>query len=84
MKPKYRFAAALQYETSYQAPTVSVKGEDLDADYIVKVAQRYGIPVVERGELAHLLQEVEVDQEIPSELYEIVAVLFHELDKRKV
>lgn len=84
MKPKYRFAAALNYDAKDDAPTVSVKGEDLDADYIVKIARQYGVPVEERGELAELLQEVEVDQEIPQELYEIVAVLFHELDKRKL
>ncbi len=81
---KHRVALGLQYEDGGQeAPVLSVKGEYLLADEIVKIARRYGVPVVEDEELAGALRGQELDEEIPEELYHAVAVVLHSLDGNK-
>lgn len=79
----YRRAVGLGYdERRGAAPHVTVNGEELSADEIVRVARRFGVPVVERKELAEALGGLDADQEIPPDLYEAVAVLLHELERR--
>ena len=67
---------------SDQAPTVQVKGEDLVADDVVKIAKRFGVPIIENSALARALNAVEVDKQIPQELFEAVAITLNEIDKR--
>jgi flagellar biosynthesis protein len=62
-----------------QAPTVVCKGEYHLAETIVSLAKRYGVPVVERPELAEALSEVELDQEVPAHLFEVAASLLVEI-----
>ena len=82
-KSKFNSAIGLEYNSDAQrTPTVCVKGEQLSADEIVKIAQRYGIPVVERPDLVAALKQLELDQEIPEELFEAVAVLLNQLEAR--
>ena len=45
----------------------------------MRLAKRYRVPVVERGELAELLSGVPLDEAIPEDLYEAVAVILAEL-----
>jgi type III secretion system FlhB-like substrate exporter len=45
----------------------------------VALAKRYGVPVVERPELAEALSEVELDQEVPAHLFEVAASLLVEI-----
>lgn len=74
------FAVALRYERgSAEAPRVVVKGADLMALRIREVAEKSGVPVVERPPLARALyRDVDEGQEIPYELYQTVAeVLAH-------
>lgn len=79
-KSKYTAAVALEYqENGKTAPMVAFKGDNLMADEIVAIAKKYNIPVVEEPEIVDSLKKVEIDQEIPSSLFEAVAVLFHEL-----
>ncbi len=80
-KYQYTRAIALQYEDSEtEAPTVTVKGETYSADEVVKIARRYGIPVVENPSLAKALQNTELDSEIPEELFQAVATLLNNID----
>ena len=80
-KYQYAKAIALQYEDSEtEAPTVTVKGETYSADEVVKIAKRYGIPVVENPSLAKALQDTELDSEIPEELFQAVATLLNSID----
>ncbi len=62
-------------------PKLSARGEYELAQHIVACAQRYGIPVVEQPALASSLAEVEVDEEIPVELFEAAAALLAEVDR---
>ena len=80
-KYQYTRTIALQYEDSEtEAPTVTVKGETYSADEVVKIAKRYGIPVVENPTLARALQDTELDSEIPEELFQAVATLLNNID----
>lgn len=66
-------AAALKYETSYDAPIVTAAGLGHIADKIIEKAEENDVPVVYNKELANLLTNVDVGEYIPSELYEAVA-----------
>lgn len=78
----YRRAVSLEYtESGDGAPRVNAKGDNLVADHIVKIARRFGVPVVEKGEMARALSSVPLDQEIPEPLFEAVAVMLQELKR---
>lgn len=66
-------AAALKYETSYDAPIVTAAGVGHIADKIIEKAEENDVTVVYNKELANLLTNVDVGEYIPSELYEAVA-----------
>jgi flagellar biosynthetic protein FlhB len=69
-------AVALKYERETMgAPTVVAKGADLMAAQIRRIAKEAGVPVMRDVGLARALYEIEVDDEIPEELYEAVAVV---------
>jgi flagellar biosynthetic protein FlhB len=74
------YAVALKYEGGrMRAPRVVAKGARLMARRIVDLAFRHGVPVVENPPLARSLYKmVAVGQDIPKELYRMVAeVLAH-------
>lgn len=78
--PQYLSAVGISYGSgSEEAPLVSVKGEGLDADALVRVARRFGIAVVEDNELAETLGKIEIDAQIPPSLYEAVAIILAHL-----
>ena len=67
-------AVALKYKENQNAPIVSAKGQDLVALRIKKVAKDCDIPIIENPPLARLIyKEVELDKEIPVEMYQAVA-----------
>ncbi|MEW9667617.1 EscU/YscU/HrcU family type III secretion system export apparatus switch protein [Ammoniphilus sp. 3BR4] len=67
-------AAAITYSTGeYEAPIVSAKGKGEIADSIIKKAQEHGIPIQEDKALIELLSKIELHQQIPPELFQIVA-----------
>lgn len=69
-----RLAVALEYEKgSRQAPRVVAKGRGLIADQIVALADQNGVVVEANPALARALSGVELDAEIPVELFEAVA-----------
>ncbi len=68
------FAVALAYQRgSGGAPRVVAKGMDSLALRIRDVAREHGVPVVANPPLARTLHTVELDSEIPRELYQTVA-----------
>jgi flagellar biosynthesis protein len=67
-------AVALSYnEIEDRSPRVVAKGEGLIAQKIRETALTHGVPVHRDDDLVELLAEVEVDREIPAELYAAVA-----------
>lgn len=68
------FAVALQYEEGMRAPLCLAKGVDHLALKIRQLAEDSGVPVIEDPPLARALHRlVEIDEEIPLELYKPVA-----------
>ena len=65
-------AAALRYDGP-DAPRVVASGRDLVAEKILEAAQAAGVPVREDAVLAQALETLELDTEIPPELYRAVA-----------
>lgn len=77
---RYRKAVSLEYKDNQEtAPTVTAKGSDVQADYLVRIARRYGVSVVEDGALAQSLDLLPLDHSIPEELYRAVAVVLNRL-----
>ncbi|HHL39078.1 MAG TPA: flagellar biosynthesis protein FlhB [Deltaproteobacteria bacterium] len=74
MSEKRRLAAALRYSRETDgAPRVTAKGAGAAADKIIEIARRAGVPVKEDRDLVEVLAAVELDTEIPPELYRAVA-----------
>ena len=69
------FAVALAYESGKgQAPVVVAKGSDFIASRIKDIARENGVVIVENKPLARMLYyNVDLDAEIPPELYQAVA-----------
>lgn len=65
-------AIALKYN-SPEAPIVVAKGEGELAEKIIEAAQEHGVFIKENPTLAQALGAVEIDDEIPVELYTAVA-----------
>jgi flagellar biosynthetic protein FlhB len=69
-------AVALRYERAeMNAPTVVAKGAELMAAKIRELAEESGVPIMRDVPLARALYEIEIDGEVPEELYEAVAVV---------
>ncbi|MCE3235930.1 MAG: flagellar biosynthesis protein FlhB [Vampirovibrio sp.] len=68
-------AVALKYNADVmEAPRVVAKGTELFAERIKEIAAQHGVPVVENPVVARaLFRLVEIDQEIPPDLYQAVA-----------
>ena len=65
-------AVALKYDGKH-APKVTAKGEGLTAEQIMALAEQHGIPLQAEPELARILAQVPLGEEIPKELYIAVA-----------
>ena len=65
-------AVALKYEKP-NAPRVTAMGRGDIARRIIEEAEKHGVPISENPALAQALSHVEVEQEIPENLYRAVA-----------
>lgn len=71
---KRKKAVALRYDQENdQAPVVVAKGKGVLAERIELIANEYGIPVKEDPVLADYLMALDLYEEIPPELYKVVA-----------
>lgn len=71
-KPKQ--AIALTYQKSNNAaPKVVAKGTGFMAEKIMSTAKQNSVPVYQNKTLASMLMAVELDREIPPELFQAVA-----------
>jgi len=56
-----------------RAPRVVAKGKGVIADRILELAKQHNVPVHEDPELLEALARLDVQEEIPPELYQIMA-----------
>lgn len=68
-------AVAMAYGAEDGAPRVVAKGCGVSAEAIISLARESGVYVHTSAELVSLLMQVDLDQEIPPELYQAVAEL---------
>lgn len=67
-------AVALRYAPDRQkAPILVAKGKGQMAETILQKAREHGVPVQEDSSLVEVLSKLDLDQEIPPELYQLVA-----------
>ncbi|WP_417688980.1 EscU/YscU/HrcU family type III secretion system export apparatus switch protein [Roseibium sp.] len=69
-----KLAVALSYDGD-TAPTVTAKGTGSVAERIEELAREAGVPIENNPMMAEALSQIEIDHEIPVELYQAVAVL---------
>lgn len=69
-----RKAVALKYNPAeHAAPVVAAKGQGHVAERILELAREHGVPIQEEPSLIEVLSKIDIDQEIPPELYALVA-----------
>ena len=69
-----RKAVALRYDAEKEtAPRVVAKGMGLVAERIIEIARENGVAMYEDPDLVALLSTLQLEQEIPDELYRAVA-----------
>jgi len=71
---KSRLAVALTYEKPH-APRVVAKGRGELGEAIIDTARKHGVPLEKNAALAEALSHVELDEQIPRELYRAVATV---------
>lgn len=70
--PGQPVAVALHYHGE-RAPKVVAKGNGLVADRIIATAKEHGVPMQEDASLAAALSQLDLNAEIPRDLYVAVA-----------
>ena len=68
-------ACALKYDAeTMQSPTVTAKGTELIAKKIIDIAIQHNVPIIDNAPVARaLFRMVDINQQIPPELYKAVA-----------
>lgn len=67
-------AAALSYDQErHEAPVVVAKGSRIVAEKIIEMAKKHNIPLQRDPELLQILMKLEINQEIPENVFHAVA-----------
>lgn len=71
---KMRKAVAMKYDPlTSSAPKLVAKGQGELAEKILEKAKENGVPIQEDQSLVEVLSKLDIDQEIPPELFSVVA-----------
>ncbi|WP_169754498.1 FlhB-like flagellar biosynthesis protein [Campylobacter curvus] len=82
MQVSKKKAVALGYNREKNsAPKVLATGSGEIANKIISLAREHEIPIKEDPDLIEILSKVEIDQEIPPNLYKAIAEIFSFLYK---
>ena len=88
MNEKRKKAVTLRYDQDKDyAPITGVTGKGYVAEEIIKLAKDNNIPIIEDSTLAEILAELNINEHIPEELYQVVAEIFafiYQTDKKSV
>ncbi|MFC7061226.1 EscU/YscU/HrcU family type III secretion system export apparatus switch protein [Halobacillus seohaensis] len=77
MNQRRKEAIALGYESEQQsAPRLMAKGKGYVAENILAKAKEEGVPIQEDANLVELLSQLNINEQIPEELYHVVAEVF--------
>ncbi len=71
--PDDQKAAALSYKKGDYAPQIVAKGHGAIAEAIISLARESGVYIHESPELVEMLMPLDIDRDIPAELYHAVA-----------
>jgi len=75
-KKPLKKAVALRYDRKIDdSPKVVAKGRGKVAQKIIELAQKHDIPIKDDPDLIEVLSSLELNEEIPSEIYVAVAEL---------
>lgn len=73
-KKEPTIATVIKYDNKKNsAPRVTARGRGFTAEKIIELAKKHGVPIKEDPALAQILSRLDIDEEIPSELYKVVA-----------
>ncbi|ADD69559.1 FlhB domain-containing protein [Denitrovibrio acetiphilus DSM 12809] len=82
MKFTRKKAAAIRYDKDIdKVPKLVAKGQGLIADKIIAKAKEHDVHITEDKDLVEALSTLDLYEEIPEELYKVVAYLLAELYK---
>jgi flagellar biosynthesis protein len=71
-----RAAAALKYTAATdKAPKITATGHGMVAEKIIALARARGVPIRQDADLVQVLCQLDLRQEIPPSLYQVVAEL---------
>ncbi|OPL16121.1 MAG: flagellar biosynthesis protein FlhB [delta proteobacterium ML8_D] len=71
---KNTIAATIEYDNKRDsAPKVTAKGRGLVAEKIIEVAREHNIPIKRDPALVQILSRLDIDEQIPSEIYKAIA-----------
>jgi len=75
MEEKKRIlAAAIRYDGVKDAgPRVTAKGRGVVAEKMIELVEKNGIPIKNDPELVQILSKLDIDEQIPEDLYRAVA-----------
>ena len=80
-------AVALRYDLDRdKAPRVVAKGKGHTAEHILEAAQKSSVPVYQNKTPVNMLMALDIDREIPPELYKAIAEVMayvYKMDKAK-
>ena len=83
---KIKQAIALEYDPEFDAPTVVASGKGAFAERLIERAKEEKVPIHKDTALADTLSRLDIGEQIPPELYEVVAeilVFVDAMDKIK-
>lgn len=73
-KEERKIAAAIRYDAKKDsAPRVTAKGQGLIAEKIIEIARENHVPIKEDPALIQVLYKLDLDENIPPELYKAIA-----------
>lgn len=76
MEKKQKKAVALKYQPHKdRAPRIAAKGSGRVAERIIEIAKEHDIPVKDDADLVEVLAKLDIEQEIPADVYVVVAEL---------
>jgi len=79
-KINYQQSIGIALNSKHNVPFISLNEESFQADEVVKIAQRYGIPIIEDSSCVDILSEFDLDDDIPYDLYEAMLALLDGID----